>query len=368
MGARSIHNYEGGRWLVLLLVVPVIGLSAIAAACGGTEAAATTTSATNQVVTTTSTTRQATTTSTEAARTAPLSTAEIAQWKTDAIAFADRFAAAGSDVDQQFADFAENATNYDPSDGAFFDGKAAIVAMQRDFLQYMPNFKAERKGLYLSGDGFAYVNAEENMWPPWVPEPASHPPVDELGVFRFKDGLVTSWDMWFSGPTLAMVSFGAFAPGKGGPEQLQKIADQYLAAWSSGDKARIAALYGDEAAFVDTMLGLSAKGPAAISELLEKRFGSADKVTFKILDLYAQTDGPYPPDSQSPRKGAIIAVGIHYQSTLAANGTPKTIEGLTTLQLGTRLGRYFSLDPNGLITREEVFYDADSLLASGLVR
>jgi hypothetical protein len=323
--------------------------------------------ATTEAVLTTTT--QATTTSTEAARTTPLSKAEIAKWKTDAIVFADRFGAAGSNVDQQFADFAENATNYDPSDGALFDGKAAIVAMQRDFLQYMPNFKAQRKGLYLSGDGVAFVNAEENNWPPWMPEPADHPPVISLMVFRCKDGLVNSWDLWFSGPTLEMVSFGSFAPGKGGPEQLQKIADQYLSAWSSGDKGRIAALYGGEAAFADTMLGLQAQGPAAISELFDQRFGSASKVAFKILDLFAQTDGPYPPNSQSPRQGAIIAVGIHYRCTLAANGTSKTIEGLTTLQLGTRqVGTYFSLDPNGLIHREEVFYDADSLLASGLVQ
>jgi hypothetical protein len=374
---------------VVLAVGLIVGLGGVVAACGATETTATgaNTTSTTQVVTTTAaptttqavattqavstaaTARQATTTTTTvAARTTPLSKTEIAKWKTDAIAFVDRFGAAGSNVDQQFADFAENATNYDPSDGSFFDGKAAIVAMQRDFLQYMPNFEAQRKGLYLSGDGVIYVNAEENMWPPWVPEPTNHPPVDELGVFRFKDGLATSWDIWFSGPTLAMVSFGSFAPGKGGPEQLQKIADQYLSAWSSGDKAQIAALYGDEAAFVDTMLGLQAQGPAAIGELLNKRFGSAGKVSFKILDLYAQTDGPDPPNSQSPRQGTLIAVGIHYQGTVTANGTSRTIEGLTTLQLGTRMGRYFSLDPNGLVTREEVFYDPDSLLASGLVQ
>ena len=201
-----------------------------------------------------------------------------------------------------------------------------------------------------------------------MPEPADHPPVGLIQVFRFKDGLVTSWDQWFSAPTLKMVTFGVFAPGKGGPEQLQKIADRYLAAWSSGNKDRIAALYRSDAVFSDTMLGLQAQGPAAIGASSQKRFGSAGKATFNIIDLYAQTNGYEPPTDGLPENGAIIGVGIHYRCTLVVNGKSTTVEGLTTFELGSRQGKSFAPDPNGLITREEVFYDADSLLASGLVR
>ena len=298
-----------------------------------------------------------------------MSKAEVAQWKTDAIAFYDRLAEAGSDVDAWSAEFADDVTFYDPSNGDFVvKGKPAFVAMQRDFLQSIPDMKIQMTGMYLSGDGVVYANAEENMWPPWVPEPADHPPVDELAVFRFKDGKVASWDVWFSAPTLEMVTFGVFAPGKGGPEQIQKIADRYLTAWSSGDKARIAALYHPDAVFSDTMLGLQAQGPAAISELSQKRFGSASKVTFKIIDLYAQTNSYKPPTAELPGNGVIIGVGIHYSCDLVVDGQTKTVEGLITFELGTRQGKAFAPDPNGLITREEVFYEADSLLASGLVR
>ena len=57
-----------------------------------------------------------------------------------------------------------------------------------------------------------------------------------------------------------------------------------------------------------------------------------------------------------------------FTGNLSEYGKPATVEGLTTFELGTRMGKYFDPDPDGLITREEVFYDADSLLASGLVR
>ena len=123
-----------------------------------------------------------------------------------------------------------------------------------------------------------------------------------------------------------------------------------------------------DAVFSDTMLGLQAQGPAAISELSDKRFGSASKVTFEIIDLYAQTNGYTPPTEQLPENGDIIGVGIHYRCSLVVNGKSTTVEGLTTFELGTRQGKSFATDPNGLITREEVFYEADSLLASGLVR
>ena len=84
--------------------------------------------------------------------------------------------------------------------------------------------------------------------------------------------------------------------------------------------------------------------------------------------LYVQTNGPDPPSEQLPVQGAIIAVGIHYRSNMLVDGAAKTVESLTTFELGTRQGSTFAPDPNGLITREEVFYNADSLLVSGLVR
>ena len=320
---------------------------------------------TTQSVTTTS---EAATTTTEAL--VPMSAAGIGQWKTDAIAFADRFGEAFPDAGAQCAQFADDVAFYDPADGDFvIAGKQSIVQMQQAFNDYGAELKVKvhRDALYLSGDSAAYTYAMENMWPPWAPEPADHPPTNDLEVFRFKDGLVTNWDIWFSAPTLEMIAFGVFAPDKGGSEQLQEIVDRYLEAWASGDKAQIAALYHPDAVFSDTMLGLQAQGPAAISELGTSRFGSPSTVTFEVVDLYAQTNSYTPPTDEIPGNGVIIGVGIHYLATLSVEGASKTVEGLTTFELGTRQGKSFSPDPNGLITREEVFYDADSLLASGLV-
>ncbi len=222
--------------------------------------------------------------------------------------------------------------------------------------------------MYLSAGAAAYATAEDDVWRPGVAEPADHPPMGMLHVLHFKDGLVAGWDLWWAAATLETWRVGVFAPGRGGSQQLRDMADRYLAAWASGDTARIAALYHEDASFSDTMRGLQAQGPAAIAELSDTRFGSAGTATFEVIDLYAQTNTPYVPIEVLPDRGAITAVGIHNRYTLVVDGRPAPVESLTTFELGTRQAQSFALDPNGLITREEVFYDADNLLASGLVR
>lgn len=298
----------------------------------------------------------------------PLSAAEIGQWKTDAVAFADGFYGQYGDVTATFPELAADATFYDPCDGDFLtQGKEPIVSMLQGLFAGTPGFGAEREGMYLSAGGTACAVAEPDLWPPWLPE-ADHPPARLMQVFRFEDALVASWDLLFAAATLEMVQTAAFAPGKGGSERLQQIVDRYLAAWSSGDKDRIAALYRTDATFSDTVLGLRAEGADAIAELSNERFGEEGPVTFKVIDLWVQTNGPAPPTKKRPKDGVIIVVGIHYRSMLVVDGEPSTVEGLTTFELGQRAGDAFHHDPKGLIAREEVFYDADSLLASGLVR
>ena len=336
MKATLLRSREIDRRLptaiLALTAVLVVGLGVLVAACGNTEITTTVASQAPNTVTVTST--QATTAPTQA-----VATTEIATTTTEAAATTtpgrDHHSGVGRDVDgrdrpmedrryrlrrplargdgdvnPQFAPaLADNATYYDPTDGAFLIERQGVhrPMLRRLFLQYFPNIKAHRQGVYLSGDAVAYAIAMENMWPPGCRSRRIILPSAALEVFRFKDGLVASWDIWFSAPP-SRWSNGVFAPGKGGPKQLQEIVDRYLAAWSSGDKARIAALYQRRPSFSDTMRGLQARGAAAIADLGEKRFGSADAITFKMIDLYAQTNGPYPPRAATHR-GAIIGVG-----------------------------------------------------------
>jgi ketosteroid isomerase-like protein len=381
-------------WLAFLVLIVsptlVVGLGGLAAACGGTENTTTAASATpkTEAVTTTTpaptTTELVTTTAPAVTPTAPattattvalvpMSAAQIAQWNKDATAAARRFCeSVPKDVETMFADFSDDAAFYDPCSAAIFKGKQTIVDMQRDMNEYWgPEGRIDLTAVYVSADSSAFTGLM-NTWPPFYPAPADHPDWVNLEIFHFKDGRVGSWDTWNGAKSLELATYGVFAPGQSGPQQLQQIADRYLSAWGSGDTNRIAALYHPDAVFTDTILGLTAQGGAAIGELGEERFGTTKPVTFEIIDLYAQTYGYKPPAAFS-QSGAIIGVGIHYKCNLLVDGKPSTVESLTTFELGTRQGggwNYlnYDLDPDGLIHREEVFYRADSLLASGLVQ
>ncbi|MFH1834177.1 MAG: nuclear transport factor 2 family protein, partial [bacterium] len=287
---------------------------------------------------------------------AAISGPEIGRWKADAAAFGDRYYGAWPDADAVSAvisaEFADDAVYYDPSNGEFgIEGKEAIISACRQFFAAYPDLRPQVTGMYLSADAAAYRLSEDGA----------------LELYPFKDGRVARADHWWSTTGLEAWGDGLFAPGLDGAPRLRKIAERYLAAWSSGDGARIAALYSRDATFSDSLLGIRAQGSDAIAELGPKRFGSGSTVTFEIIDLYAQTNGPDPPTEQLPEHGAIIGVGIHYRVTLVSGSRSATIEGLTTFELGTRIGQAFAVDPDGLITREEVFYDADSLVTAGLV-
>ena len=198
MKVRFMPKGAANRWLLVSVFLFVAGLGALAASCAGTDTRATTASATSitQAVTTTSTTTLPPTTST----TVPvaMSKAEIAQRKTEAIAFDDRFYGAWPDADATFTQFADDAAFYDPSNGDFLvEGKKAVVEINRGFFNYFPDIKVHQKAMYLSADGAANRLIVDAIWPPWVPEPTSHAPVGTLEVFGFRNGLVTRYEEWF---------------------------------------------------------------------------------------------------------------------------------------------------------------------------
>lgn len=78
--------------------------------------------------------------------------------------------------------------------------------------------------------------------------------------------------------------------------------------------------------------------------------------------------GPTRPPSSYPTRGPSSGWGSTTGAPWPWRAHRRPSRGLTTFELGTWMGEWFALDPNGLITREEVFHDADSLVASGLMR
>lgn len=184
--------------------------------------------------------------------TAVMSEAEIRQRQTNLTAFANRYHEAWPDVDQTFADFAEDATFSDPSSGDFLvEGKDRILSLNRTFARYASDMETETTGVYLSTDGAAFSVFWVNLWPPWVAEPSDHPPLSGLELFEFQDELVSRQSIMYLKETGEMIELGCFA--ENGCDELGVYVDQYLAAWSSRDKRQVASLYATDAVFSDSL-------------------------------------------------------------------------------------------------------------------
>ena len=284
-----------------------------------------------------------------------MSKAEIQAWQTEILDFFDKNMAYWPEIDLFLATLADDATFDDPSDGDYAEGKAHIESLLRLTTLVCPDVEVETSRMFVSKDGAAYDNVWQNLWPPWVPEPSDHPPVHELDLIRFQDGLVKSFSIMFSKETQEMTGFGCFAVEE--CPEFKEIVDKYLLSWSSGDDDQVAALYAKEAVFSDSMLGMAAVGPKAIANLAEQRFGSTGDIKIEEMGLYAQTNGPHAPTVYKFGVGRIVGVGIHYRLYTTVGDASTVLDSLTT----------FYINEEGLITREEVFHDADSLVMAGIL-
>jgi ketosteroid isomerase-like protein len=288
--------------------------------------------------------------------TAVMSAAEVGVWQAEALAFNERNLGSWPDLDLSMPEFAEDATVSGPSGGFFIEGKRSIS----HFFEWwtLGNFQVEieTKRVFVSADSAAFDNIWHNLWPYWADEPPDHPPLKFLDRFQFQDGLVTSYIIFDLADNHVITEAGCF-PVDGCPE-LREIVDRYLAAWSSRDEGQIAALYTEDAVFTDSLLGMEVEGSGAIAALADQRFGSIGDTPLEYIELYAQIDGRYPPTEEEPENGRIVGVGILYQWNALAGGKSSAVESITT----------FEVNPQGLITREEVFHDPDSLIAAGLAQ
>jgi hypothetical protein len=284
---------------------------------------------------------------------------DVAELAARASEFSDAYYGSWPDIDGALERFDDDVVFYDPADGDFvIEGKAVIVPTLRSFVAYYANVDPTVEEVFVSANGAAYrVSLGDGYWPPWSVEPANHPRVVGLDELHFSGEAVTGLDIWFEDDTLEMLGFGCFAAN--GCPKVATIVDRYVAAWTSGDAAQVAVLYDNGAVFSDSLRRIDSVGPEEISGIAKRRFGR-DVVTIEVLEVYAQTNGPDVPTDTDSEVGDVIAVAIHYQVS-SPGADLASFDSLTTFELGTRHASGFTRHPMGLITREEVFHNIDTV-------
>jgi ketosteroid isomerase-like protein len=286
--------------------------------------------------------------------------AEIMELENEATTFAEQHMGAWPDVDAFVADFAEDLAFADPTWSDYRVGGENIGAMLEQWAR-VTDYTIEVTGNYMSADGGAFEETWPGLQPP-LPLPPDPPVTRGLEVFRFRDGQIVGNDMWYPPDDNEVFGLGCFAVD--GCPALEETVDRYVEAWASRDSGSIAALYSDQAVFIDSLMGLDPDDAAAIGDLGDERFGSDGDLIIEVIDVYAWTHGRRPPTESNPDVGRLIGVAIHYRAAVDDGTTTWTQEAVTTLELGERSTSGFEPDPEGLIHREDVYHEPSSLLAN----
>jgi len=298
-----------------------------------------------------------------------VSASEIQQFSAAADAFAERHMGAWPDVDAYAADYAEDVIGADPTGRDSDGGKQAWLNMWVAW-ERLTDYTIEVTGTFISADGAAYKQLWRGLWPTDVGFPVeSERDPDGMSYFEtfvFEGGKVVVSDVWWYPKDNERVGFGCFAVD--GCPALQETVDRYVSAWTARDSDAIAALYSDEGSFTDSLFGHEATGPESVGALADNRFGSTGDLSIEVLDLFSWTDGYGQPSERDPQHGNLLGVTVHYRATVNDNGLEHVQEAVATLELGHRyvsedLYTHVDIDPEGLIHREVVYHEPESLLA-----
>ena len=295
-----------------------------------------------------------------AALTPALSSAELSQADASMRDFGERYLGAWPMSDAIAPQLADDATFTDPTSGDALAGKDSVTRMITVMESAFPDLEYRINGMYLAADGALYELEADGLWPPFVPTPANHPPVGEIQAMRVDGDLLKATELAFPVSDLELFPLGCFSD-HGCSDEYDALVSDYVAAWSSGEAGKIAALYRDDAVFTDSLLGLNVTGAQEIGRLGQTRFGPATRVSIEVLGRYAQTYTYKTPYSGDPYLGSIIGVGIHYRAAMTTEGQEMSLDSFSLLHYATFTPLGLDADPDGRITDERVFHDAASL-------
>ena len=219
------------------------------------------------------------------------------------------------------ADVAHN----DDSSLNHIEGIDGIVALASGIFPALPDGGTFDAPTYVGGDAGAVVSGTRGVVGIFYAEGEAPPP--EVDVYGIRDGLIETWDVFFIHDEFA---------------DDDALPTRYAAAWSSGDRAAVEALYASDAGRTDGVFGEQAEGRDAIgsaaSAFFEAHTGATWQLTAGMGDKGIYTDP--------------VARGGVY--TITADGC--AVGAVVALDVGDE----------GIVA-ESVFYDAASLISCGWV-
>jgi len=129
----------------------------------------------------------------------------------------------------------------------------------------------------------------------------------------------------------------------------------YASAWSSGDPDTILKIYASDAELDDSLFGFSIAGQEAIGDYASRFLATSSEASWDILDPFSESlpSNRYKDEHPYASQGAVYAIQVE-----GADGNPCEIRAVVIL----------TPNGDGLIQTQNIFYEAETLVACGWAR
>jgi len=229
-----------------------------------------------------------------------------------------------------------------------FDGKPLyvginrVVGMAKGMYEFFPDWQMEAGETYISGDECL------GTWVNWgVFGFTQANPGLEFDLLETRDGRISFWRAFYDQNFLEAIPNGTHVEG----DFLTRFANS----WTAADLDKLLKIYSQDVHIEDTLFGISDTGQQAMIAYANDIFAKSPGVSWKLLYPFAEDEGGdiVQEEQPLPSEGGLFSITVKDQ-----DGNPCEI----------RVVMILTLDENGVIQKQQIFYQADTLLACGWVK
>ena len=224
--------------------------------------------------------------------------------------------------------YTDDITYYETGNFPDANGTHEVSNIINMVLQGNPNYEGRQIDTFIGHeDGFDICE----IWN-WS-ESTKENPYHAYDWFTLRDSKIAAWWLFWDSETSVALKKSID----------QKPLQDYATAWSSGDKETVASLYDPKVFRQDSLYGENQQGNSAIKEFATNFFAWYPGVRLELQQSFKQCC------ALPPKIGGEYAIHVSDQA-----GKPCDVRAIILLEV-----------PHDKITKEWVFYNADSLIACG---
>jgi hypothetical protein len=227
--------------------------------------------------------------------------------------------------------YADDITYYETGNTPNYNGIDSLMNINAEVLTANPNFGVQQTGTFIGrAQGFTITNWNLDTE---LTELTGQNPESTYEWYTLRDGKISVW--WFFYDSKYYAAQGSSLD--------SSPLLSYETAWSSGNAKTVASLYDPKVVRTDSLFGYDQQGSFAVKAFATNFFTWYPGMRLELLQSFKLFD------SNPVMAGGVYAIHVSDKA-----GKPCDVRAIILLEI-----------PQDKITKEWVFYNADSLIACG---